>query len=90
LTFFVHSLRNFTSGKVSGESHPSIMQIEVNFLNEKEKKEPGVLNAVLYINQISRREIVGDTFAKCDADVSLDGYVILCRFLETYLIPTQL
>jgi len=66
------------------------MQIKQIFLMKK-KKEPGVLNAViLHINQISRREIVGDTFAKCDADVSLDGYVILCRFLETYFIPTQL
>lgn len=34
----------------------------------KKRKEPGVLSAaVLHINQISRREIVGDTFARLNA-----------------------
>lgn len=36
--------------------HLSIMQIEVNFLNEKEE---GTGYTILHINQISRREIVG-------------------------------
>lgn len=64
------------------------MVMKVNFLNEKRERErqPGVLSiAILHINRISHRKTIGDTLTKLksDADVSLNGYVILQAFLDT-------
>lgn len=52
------------------KGHLSIMQIEVNFLNEKEERTgTGCIKRPLFciINQISRRETVGDTLVRLNA-----------------------
>lgn len=93
---YIYFLRGLICGEISNKARLSIMVMKVNFLNEKRERErqPGVLSiAILHINRIFHRKTIGDTLTKlkCDADVSLNGYVILQAFLDThfFFMPTN-